>query len=495
MKKIILIVVAVAVIAGGIYLWKVKTGKAQSTDTQSKIGVVQRGTIEQNVEATGSVVSKKDVEIKCKASGEIISLPFDVSAKVKKGDLILELDPTDEERSVAKSRIALNTSQARLAQSASELEIAKKDLTNSRKQAEVDLESARIGYEDASAKEDREKQLLDKKLASKEEYDTAHTTAVQSKAKYDQAILNIEQLKIQDEALEQKRQDLKMAKSDLESARISLTIVEQGLKDTKIQAPTDGTITALNVQTGQIIASGINNIGGGTSVMTISDLSQLYVLASIDESDIGNVKVGQQVTITADAYPKETFTGLVDRIAQMGVSTSNVVTFEVRIEVTSDNKQLLKPEMTTNVKIVLQKKEDVLYVPATAVFNEDQKQADEAAATGKAKQPVVVSPVVSVRSAGGTVSAGRKGRAGWASSAAGKGRAGGMRKLKQYVTVVSPDGTKEVREVETGMTDGENIEIVSGLKEGEQIETREDSVSSKWSGSGSNRGPRGPMGM
>ena len=99
--------------------------------------------------------------------------------------------------------------------------------------------------------------------------------------------------------------------------------------------------------------------------------------------------------ITADAYPKQKFRGIVDRIAQKGTNTSNVVTFEVRIEVTSDNKTLLKPQMTANVEIIIEQKDNVLYVPASAVFNEDQKQAAEAASTGKAVQPGAASSVVS----------------------------------------------------------------------------------------------------
>lgn len=517
MKRLILIVVAVAIIAGGIYFWKTRSGNQKADDQKTKTVAVQRGAIMRNVQATGIVASRLDVEIKCKASGEIITLPFDISAGVKKGDLLIELDPTDEERNVRKSRVSLIQSQARLDQSFSDLSTTEQGLSNSKQAAKVNLDTAKIKTEDARSKEDRVKQLYERKLASREELDTAHTSAVQAQADYDQAQLKIDQLKTQEESLEMKRQALKIAKADVESAKINLSIAEQRLKETKVFSPTDGVITALNAQTGQIISSGINNVGGGTSIMTVSDMSSLYILAAIDESDIGDVVEGQQVIVTADAYPKQAFRGVVDRIAQKGQSVSNVVTFEVRIEVASDNKAMLKPEMTANVEIVIEKKDDVLYVPVGAVFNEDQKQAGEAAAKGNGGSKVATpasadgsglrsetsSPGRSGRP-GGAFSAERGGRSDGVSSGqrrtrpegeAGMAGAPGMRKLKQYVTVVNSDGTTEVREIETGMTDGENIEIVSGLKEGEIVETKEDSVQSRWNSSNRRGGPRGPMGM
>ena len=95
-------------------------------------------------------------------------------------------------------------------------------------------------------------------------------------------------------------------------------------------------------------------------------MSHIFVLASVDESDIGGVKVGQKVNITADAFPGKTFTGSVVRIATQGVNVSNVVTFEVKIEVISADKNLLKPQMTANVQVIEASKSNVVMIPMMA---------------------------------------------------------------------------------------------------------------------------------
>jgi HlyD family secretion protein len=178
---------------------------------------------------------------------------------------------------------------------------------------------------------------------------------------------------------------------------------------------------------GTIISSAISNVGGGTSVMTVSDMSHIFVLASVDESDIGGVARGQDVDITADAFPSKHFSGKVVRIATQGVNVSNVVTFEVKIEVTSDNKSLLKPQMTANAQIIESSKHNVVAVPMTAVIRKQHKT---------------------------------------------------------FVTVVKPDGSNEDREVQLGISDGDNQEITTGLTGGEQILVHKTDSNSAWSSSG-----------
>jgi len=184
-------------------------------------------------------------------------------------------------------------------------------------------------------------------------------------------------------------------------------------------------LAARTVQIGQIIASGVSNVGGGTTILTISDLSHIFVLASVDESDIGKVQVGQPAMITADAYPSVTFMGKVVRIATRGVNTTNVVTFEVKIEVTSENKQMLKPEMTTNIEIVAARKEDVPLIPADAISR---------------------------------------------------------RMGKETVLVMKDDGTSEPRPVQIGINDGFRAEVLSGLEEGETVVIRKSDMESRWRG-------------
>ncbi len=284
------------------------------------------------------------------------------------------------------------------------------------------------------------------------------------------------------------------AEAQADACRIALADAEQQRSYTRVVSPMDGVVSALNVQKGTIIASGINNVGGGTTVMTLSDLSRIFVVASVDESDIGKVAVGQPVTVTADAFPGKRFDGRVVQLAVRGVNSSNVVTFDVKIEVLDGGqgasagagehgsrreggpdprgasrhpgspdsgsaaegrrragesggaeapsgagaspKSLLKPEMTANVEIVAAERTGVLTVPAEAVA-----------------------------------------------------RQGG----RHVVEVVRAGGARETRDVEVGISDGLKTEVKSGLSEGEAVVLKKNAADSRWKAE--QGGPRPPMMM
>lgn len=447
MKKAILVIVAIVIVAGGFLAWKKHNGRPAEEKAESTIIDAARGEIIHSVEASGVVVSNLDVEIKCKASGEIISLPFEESDTVEKGELVLELDPVDEERNVKKATVSLNSAKARLEKAKQTLKVAEQNLETAKTRAEVTLEAAKVKHEEAAAREKRVRELHQRQLASEEDLEAAETASVQARAELQRAHIAIDELKTQEDELELRRQDVALAGADVESARINLDIAQQRLDDTKVYAPIDGVVTARAVQEGQIITSATGNVSGGTTVMIISDLSKLYIDASVDESDIGNVAVGQPVLITADAYPDDTFRGVVERIAPMGTTVSNVVTFPVRIEVKDgraagggNDSSALKPEMTADVEIIVAEKRNVLTLPVAAV-----------------------------------------------------GRMRGQR----FVKIKTGEGEPETREVETGISDGASIEIVSGLEEGEKVVIENGAGASRWSrdgrDSGRRRGP--PPGM
>ncbi|MCX7703119.1 MAG: efflux RND transporter periplasmic adaptor subunit [Planctomycetota bacterium] len=433
MKKLIALVVILGIAGGGYYYWeKGKVPEEQSAPKEAT-AVVERGGIVLSVSATGKVVANLEVAIKCKASGEIVKLPFDVSDEVKMGDLLVELDPVDEQRAVRQAEEALAASIARLEQARQNLKIAEESLKTEKRKAETALSAAMVRWQDACAKFERVKQLLEKNLTSKEEYETVQTSVVQAAADLEAAKIRMEELKVQEMSLELKRQDVILAETQVESNKISLSVAEQRLKDTKVYAPIDGTVSERNVQKGQIISSGISNVGGGTTVMVLSDLSRIFVLAAVDESDIGKVRIGQPVKITVDAFPMKRFRGEVVRIATKGVTVSNVVTFEVKIEVMDKEKSLLKPEMTANVEILIDEKKNVLLVPIDAVVRKDGKR---------------------------------------------------------MVTVMKEDKSKEERAVLVGISDGIKIEVSEGLKEGETVVVQRSEADSKWrSGQGMPRPP------
>lgn len=428
MKKLIVIIVLVSAVVAGWYYGVSDRGEVvQDKNTGGETVNVERGSIRMVVEATGRVVPELEVEIKCKASGEVINLPVDVSDTVKKGDLLVQLDPEDEKRSVERAEVVWTISQARLSQANLKLEVSKRNLSTERMRSGADLGAAEAKKIETKAKLKRVRQLVEKKISSLQEMEVAQAEHAKATADLESARARAEDIKTWDVQIASLRQDIKIAEAQVVSDKISLTDARQRLGDTTVLAPIDGVVAERNVQVGQIIASGINNVGGGTAVMKLADLSRIYVLVSVDESDIGSIKVGQQSKITVDSHPNVVFPGQVVRVATKGTVESNVVTFEVKVKIGGSDQQLLKPEMTANVEIVAAHKEDILLVPVAAME---------------------------------------------------RGKSG------HFVMVAGDD---EKRTVEVGISDGEFMEIVSGLSEGEQIVMPEDASRGRW-GKGNKKG-------
>jgi HlyD family secretion protein len=394
----------------------------------------QLGDINLSAASTGLVISNLDVLIKCRASGQITKFPYDVSDHVKKGDLLVQLDPSDEQPIVDQAVAQVAISQARLDEAKLNAEVADLDLQTATEKADADITAAQVKANNLHNTADRQRQLLEQKLAAPQDYESAQTLAAQADADLEAAVIAKEELKSQAASVEVKKHDVDLAEAQLSSDKIALANAQLQLSYTTITAPMDGVVADVEVEMGTIISSAISNIGGGTTVMTLSDLSKIFVNASVDESDIGGVRVGQSVEITADAFPGKEFSGQVVRIATQGVNTSNVVTFTVKIEVTSKDKDLLKPQMTANVSIIEASRQNVVLVPTAAVFRKD-----------------------------GNV----------------------------YVTLVKDDGSKEDREVQTGINDGTNVEITSGLQAGETVVLRRSDVGGRWAG----QGPARMLGM
>jgi HlyD family secretion protein len=422
----ILIVAAVVVASAGaaMVLHQHHDKAAATLPADSYTVPAGRADIVQSVSATGPVASNLDVQIKCRAYGEVIKLPFDISDHVKKGDLLIQLDEKDEKVLYDQAVVTLAQSQSRLKEATENEQIAELDLQTATQQADANIVSAQIKADNLRKQASRQQQLLTQALASPQDYETAQTDAAQAQADLQTARVAKEELKSQQVALEVKKEDVQLAKQQVELDQIALENAKQQMDYTTVVAPMDGVISDLTIQMGTIISSAISNVGGGTSVMTLSDMSHIFVLASVDESDIGDVQVGQTADITADAFPGKHFTGKVVRIATTGVNTSNVVTFEVKIEVTSPDKDLLKPQMTANVDIIESSRHNVITVPMQAIIRKQNKT---------------------------------------------------------FVTIVKPDGSMEDREVEIGIDDGENQEIVSGLSGGEQVLVYKGDSNSSWS--------------
>jgi HlyD family secretion protein len=436
MKRAIVIILLLAGV-GALAWWLVRREQAAPPAKPAVTAKVHRGDIELLVDATGSVESNQDVEIKSKASGEVIKLPHDVSDRVPKyvpgknedEALLVRLDPIDESRRVQRAKAEADAATARLNQAQANLAIARADLAAARPRAEADIAAADAKSKLADLTRDRTLELRRRLVATQDEADNVVAQAKIAEAQLKVAEVQRQALASLELGVTLRQADVELAKANLDAAKVDLADAEQRLAETKIYSPIDGVLTQRKVEIGQIIASGIINIAGGTALMTVSDTSRMFVVAVVDESDIGRLvetgRLGQAVTVTADAYPGRRFTGQVVQITPWGTSEAKVVSFSVKIEITGGGIELLLPKMTADVSILANRKAGVLLAPNAAVmYDLDQ-------------------PYVRVRQGG------------------------------QFLR----------RNVKLGLNDGRQAEVIEGLSEGDEV-TLITELRTKWSNEG-----------
>ncbi|MDR2391306.1 MAG: efflux RND transporter periplasmic adaptor subunit [Planctomycetota bacterium] len=473
MKRVFFVLVLILV-AGAAY-WRYDHGRS-GTEEEGQSGSarrtarVEKGDIEITVSASGRIVPEREVEIKSKASGEVIKVMADVSDEVEQGMLLFKLDPADEERSVARLRAGLSMSKAKLAQVKLGIEAAEAKLKADSARAEADIRSAEAERAEYAANLVRTRNLYEQKVVTRESLDAAVTREVQTASALENAKLKLEDLKVQALELERARQEIEIAAAQVDTDSVALADAEQRLKETEVFSPIDGVVSNRTIQEGFIVASGVSNVGGGTTAMKVIDLSRIYAIAAVDESDVSGVMPGVKAIVTADAYKGVEFPGEVVRVAATGSIASNVVTFDVKVEVSGRRKRLLKPEMTTNVVLRIDGKKDVLLVPAAAVVRK--------------APPGGVAP---------GLEGGKRGEAGSGENRPSDGIASpDYRRRQSFVTVIRPGGGEEERLVETGLSDGAKMEIISGLSEGEEVLLIQDAgADSRWNGQ-AGRPPPGP---
>ena len=217
MKKIILVLILVLGVLTGGYYWNSRTKLEKEKTPTISTTKVNQGYIALIVSTNGRVVANFDVEIKCKASGQVIKLPNDISDKVNKNDLLVELDPIDEQRSVEQARVTLLSSQAKLAQAKENLRITQQQLLIEKLRADSALKSCLAKYQEAQAKADRLKELIKGSLTSQEDYDTAITNAIQAKSDLESAQIRIKELEVEHLNINVKRQDVQLAQAQVDS--------------------------------------------------------------------------------------------------------------------------------------------------------------------------------------------------------------------------------------------------------------------------------------
>jgi HlyD family secretion protein len=325
---------------GGVGTWRFLGVKADQP--KYLFGSVDRGDIVMQVAANGALQAVTTVQVGSQVSGNILELYADFNSEVKKGQLLAKLDPAIFQAQVDQADATVRTSEATLNDDSASIATTR-----------ANLEKAKVDVLDRQRKFKRTKELSDQGLVTKDDYETAQANLDASLATQKATEAQIESTLARYKA-DQSR--LTQAKANLETAQLNFS-------HTIITSPIAGTVIARNVDRGQTVAASFSS----PTLFTIGeDLTKMQVSASIDEADVGRIKMGMEANFTVDAYPGETFTGAIAQVRLAAVTVQNVVTYNAIIEV--PNPQLkLKPGMTANVKILIEKVEDVLKLPNSAL--------------------------------------------------------------------------------------------------------------------------------
>ena len=407
---------------------------------------VERRDITVSAQANGTVEPINIVEVKSKASGQIVRMPVDVGSMVKPGDLLVQIDT--------------------------------RDVQNQYNQALADLRSAQIQSQVALTQRNRARALFAEKIITAQENESAIIT-------------------------------YSNAEASIVRARTNLDLAKQRLEDATVRAPVAGTVIEKPVSLGQVITSATSGASGGTTILKMADLTQVRMRAFVNETDIGNVRPGQAATVTVDAYPDRRFMGTVEKVEPQAVVQQSVTMFPVLVSLSNPDGSL-KPGMNGEVLMIVEQRLGVLAIPSDAVrsmreistvaptlgLDADSVQAQMRAARANrggfgnrgaggaagadstrrgGRQPGDTTR--RRRQPGDTTRRGQFG--GRPQGGAGQATPGGQFGGGQFngtrtggtlnVVFVKKEGKFSAKPVRTGVSDFDYTEVVSGLVEGEQV--------------------------
>ncbi|HET7746057.1 MAG TPA: efflux RND transporter periplasmic adaptor subunit, partial [Vicinamibacteria bacterium] len=397
--------------------------------------VADRGDVAEVVGATGTLQAVTTVQVGSQVSGTIQVLHADFNSQVTKGQVLARLDPSSFEARLGQARANLVAAQA-------------------------SVERQRAMVEDTRQKYERAKELAAENLLPRADLETAKSNHEGAAAQ------------------------LKATQAAVTQAAAAVRQADVDLAHTVITSPIDGVVVARNVDVGQTVAASLQ---APTLFVIANDLSQMQVSASIDEADVGRVRSGQEAAFRVDAYPSETFRGRVEQVRLQPITAQNVVTYNTIIAADNPGQKLM-PGMTATVSIIVQESRAALRIPASALrFRpEGFEEARQARTAEGGAPPADAAPSGSARGGaagagggerrrrfreGGTAEAGDRGPRTRGASAGGAGEGGERRGRPALLFTAGPDGKPQPVRVRVGISDGQFVEVLSGLEEGARVVT------------------------
>ena len=280
-----------------------ESGEAAEAASSVETVEVVRGNLLISAEATGTVEPIREVEVKSKASGEILRLHADIGDEVRPGQILADIDP--------------------------------RDVQNRFDQTEADLEVAQVRLEIAESQIERSTLLLEREVITAQEHEGARVEYANSRA-------------------------------NLVKARTNHELAVLQLEDVRITAPMSGTIIQKNVEEGMVIQSASGNVSGGTTLFLMANLGEMQVRTLVDETDMGQLEPGMVANVTVEAFPDRTFRGEVQKIEPQATVEQNVTMFAVIVSIDNSGR-LLKPGMNAEVEVMVDEAVNVLVVPNNAI--------------------------------------------------------------------------------------------------------------------------------
>ncbi|HEV2989074.1 MAG TPA: efflux RND transporter periplasmic adaptor subunit [Candidatus Angelobacter sp.] len=429
-KKIFLIVVIVVLLVAVVGF---SLNQTQRNVVAVQTAKVARQDISSIVTASGEIKPKTYVNVGANAFGRITKLFVEEGDHVKKGQMVAQLENVQPASDVAAMKATLQSNETDTLAAEANLKTAQAQLNSS----QADAVRIKLDYQ-------RAENLFKNDLIAKADYEA-------KKAAYEVSAA----IQAQDKArVAQAQAQLESARGHIGQARAQLTHAADALGKTSYTAPFDGVVTYLPVREGESVVVGIQN-SQGSLLMTIADMSVITAEVRVDETDIVNVKTGQPAEVTIDALPGKTFHGKVSQIGDnaivrsSGLATSQSTTSsqeakDFKVVVTlSDAPETLRPGLSATAKITTGTAKDTIAIPIQALTIRDKNDLEEQSANKGKPAPNPSEPVNPKKE----------------------------KEEIQGVFVVSSNKKAEFRKVETGLIGTTDIEVKSGLKQGDEIIT------------------------